>query len=154
MGRRVVQGAAMIAMGFVGIAGAAKLVDVPHFAAQIQEYAVLPSWMRAALVFALPVFELALGLAWFVQRRRLPVALAGLALVGLASAAFLWQWTSGSPPRCACFGRLSVYLSGLQEALWTLLRNGLLCVSLIGWIGLVRDGASTADSPSPSPSSP
>lgn len=111
-----------LALLFAGSA-AMKLVDLPAFAAAVENYRILPESLAAPFAWMVPALELVGGLGLVAARTRLPAAAILSALLVMFTAAILINLARGRRDvDCGCFGpAMRQTLSG-----WLVVRNALL----------------------------
>jgi uncharacterized membrane protein YphA (DoxX/SURF4 family) len=89
------------------VAGAAKLVDLEHFHAQVDQYQLLPHILEAPFAYALPFVELLVGLYLAVGLFTRAAAAVGCVLMVLFLIAQIQAWARGLSLDCGCFGALA-----------------------------------------------
>ena len=89
------------------VAGAAKLVDLEHFHAQVDQYQLLPHVLEAPFAYALPFVELLVGLYLAVGLFTRAAAAVGCVLMVLFLIAQTQAWARGLSLDCGCFGALA-----------------------------------------------
>lgn len=89
------------------IAGAAKLIDLEQFHAQVDQYQLLPHFLEAPFAYALPFVELLVGLYLAVGLFTRAAAAAGCLLMLLFLCAQTQAWARGLSLDCGCFGALA-----------------------------------------------
>ena len=99
------------------VAGAAKLVDLEHFHAQVDQYQLLPHALEAPFAYALPFVELLVGLYLAVGLFTRAAAAVGCALMVLFLIAQSQAWARGLSLDCGCFGALTHEQVGLPTIL-------------------------------------
>jgi uncharacterized membrane protein YphA (DoxX/SURF4 family) len=98
-------GAILVGSVFV-LAGGLKVFDPLSFYSQIRGYGLVGPELSRIAAFALPPFEVGIGLAAIVgyHRRLACLAIAGMLVVFLAATAH--AWVTSSTDNCGCFGEL------------------------------------------------
>jgi uncharacterized membrane protein YphA (DoxX/SURF4 family) len=81
------------------VSGAAKVVDLSHFEAQVQAYELLPGALEAPFTYALPFVEVAIGLYLIVGLLVRPVAIFACLLMVVFIAALGQAWGTRSLAR-------------------------------------------------------
>lgn len=89
------------------VAGAAKVVDLEHFHAQVEQYRLLPHALEAPFAYTLPFVELLVGLYLLVGLLTRVAAVAGCILMTLFLIAQTQAWARGLSLDCGCFGSLT-----------------------------------------------
>jgi competence protein ComGC len=117
-------------LGFVALAGLLKLGDLPHFAASLDAWTILPVRLRGPLAVLVPCAEVLLGGLWIVGVRRRAMELAAMAMLVLFMGAYLWQSQVWKLPTCGCLGAISRYISLVDAAPAVIGRNILLIAAL------------------------
>ncbi|EIQ01238.1 Methylamine utilization protein MauE [Opitutaceae bacterium TAV1] len=97
-------------------AGVLKLADVGAFAADIENYRLLPAGAPLALAALLPWLEVTLAVAWWVPRLRLPAGVCALAMLEVFTAVVSSAWWQGLAIPAGCFGR--VFPVSLQDVVF------------------------------------
>ncbi len=95
------------------VAGAAKLTELQHFHAQVDQYRLLPGVLEAPFAYALPLIELFVGLYLLLGLLTRAAALAGCFLMVLFLIAEAQAWARGLSLDCGCFGGLAQQRVGL-----------------------------------------
>jgi uncharacterized membrane protein YphA (DoxX/SURF4 family) len=101
------------------VAGAAKVADLTHFHAQVEQYKLLPHALEAPFAYTLPFAELFVGSYLLIG---LLTRYAGVAACGLMVLFLIAQgqaWARGLSLDCGCFGTLTKE----QVGLWTIVRD-------------------------------
>ncbi|MBX3381482.1 MAG: hypothetical protein KF805_15410 [Phycisphaeraceae bacterium] len=125
-----------LAGGVLILAGTAKLVGFPDFAASVRTWTMLPAWAQTVVVVVIPPLELGMGTALLIQPRSVAL-LAGFTAVMLAfTAAYSIQLFGFAKPDCGCLGLLAAYSKSLSESPFIIGRN--LALAAIGIVGCVR----------------
>jgi uncharacterized membrane protein YphA (DoxX/SURF4 family) len=88
------------------VAGAAKVVDLEHFHAQVDQYRLLPHALEAPFAYTVPFAELLVGLYLAVGLLTRAAAAAGCVLMALFLVAQAQAWARGLSLDCGCFGTL------------------------------------------------
>jgi uncharacterized membrane protein YphA (DoxX/SURF4 family) len=88
------------------VAGAAKVVDLEHFHAQVEQYRLLPHALEAPFAYAVPFVELLVGLYLAVGLLTRAAAAACCVLMVLFLVAQAQAWARGLSLDCGCFGTL------------------------------------------------
>jgi uncharacterized membrane protein YphA (DoxX/SURF4 family) len=101
------------------VAGAAKVADLTHFHAQVEQYKLLPHALEAPFAYALPFAELFVGAYLLIGLLTRYAAIAGCALMVLFLIAQAQAWARGLSLDCGCFGTLTKE----QVGFWTILRD-------------------------------
>jgi hypothetical protein len=119
-----------IVMGIILLAGIIKLLDLYSFKLSLEQWTVLPPQLRHVATYSVPSFEFFVAGLWLVNvgRRLAFFSVFGL-LVSFVIATIL-QMTFGKMPDCGCFGMVERWIAFTNENYGTLLRSGLLTVSL------------------------
>ena len=89
------------------VAGAAKVGELEHFHAQVDQYKLLPHALEAPFAYTLPFVELLVGLYLLVGLLTRVAAFAGCALMVLFLIAQAQAWARGLSLDCGCFGSLA-----------------------------------------------
>ena len=89
------------------VAGIAKVVDLGHFHAQVEQYRLLPSALEAPFAYALPFVEILIGFYLLVGLLIRPAAIGACVLMALFLAAQIQAWARGLTLDCGCFGALA-----------------------------------------------
>jgi uncharacterized membrane protein YphA (DoxX/SURF4 family) len=100
-------------------AGGAKLADLEHFHAQVDQYQLLPGSLEAPFAYTLPFVELLVGLYLLAGLLTRVAAIVACALMVLFLIAQAQAWARGLSLDCGCFGTLTHERVGL----WTILRD-------------------------------
>jgi uncharacterized membrane protein YphA (DoxX/SURF4 family) len=99
------------------VAGLAKVVDLEHFHAQVDQYRLLPGSLEAPFAYALPFAEIVVGVYLAIGLFIRPAA----ALACVLMVAFLiaqgQAWARGLSLDCGCFGSLAHERVGLGSIL-------------------------------------
>ena len=119
-----------VVAGVLAWAGVAKLGDPARFAADIDNYRLLPPALAAMAAVYLPWLELGLAAGLLVPRLRVVARLLALGLILVFCAALCSAWARGLDIRCGCFGGSAGGASTAQA----LGRNAVL-VALLVWGG-------------------
>jgi len=88
-------------------AAIAKLVDLEHFHAQVDQYRLLPSVLATPFAYALPFVELLVGLYLAAGLFTRLAAGVGCGLMVLFLIAQAQAWARGLSLDCGCFGTLT-----------------------------------------------
>ena len=107
----------LVAAGVWLVAGATKVVDLPHFHAQVEQYRLLPHALEAPFAYALPFVELLVGLYLAIGLLTRAAAAAGCVLMVLFLVAQAQAWARGLTLDCGCFGTLAHERVGLGTML-------------------------------------
>lgn len=134
-------GSVLIAAGTlaVGIAGFAKLANLPQFMDSLASWTVLPASSHLALALGVPIVEAGVGIAWCLKR---PLARSGwpaMLVVLTLTSVLLVQVSVGPVPECHCFGQIMQFHDEMQSARWMLARNTALMSMLAVGIVLIRN---------------
>jgi uncharacterized membrane protein YphA (DoxX/SURF4 family) len=89
------------------VAGAAKVGELTHFHAQVDQYRLLPHGLEAPFAYALPFVELLVGIYLLLGLLTRIAALVGCALMVLFLIAQAQAWARGLSLDCGCFGTLT-----------------------------------------------
>jgi uncharacterized membrane protein YphA (DoxX/SURF4 family) len=89
------------------VAGAAKVTELQHFHAQVDQYKLLPGSLEAPFAYALPFVELFVGLYLLLGLLTRVAAIAGCFLMVLFLIAQAQAWARGLSLDCGCFGALA-----------------------------------------------
>jgi uncharacterized membrane protein YphA (DoxX/SURF4 family) len=100
-------------------AGGAKIADLTHFHAQVDQYRLLPGVLQAPFAYTLPFVEVLVGLYLLAGLLTRIAAILACALMALFLIAQAQAWARGLPLDCGCFGTLTHERVGL----WTILRD-------------------------------
>ena len=100
-------------------AGGAKIADLTHFHAQVDQYRLLPGWLEAPFAYTLPFVEVLVGLYLLLGLLTRIAAILACALMVLFVIAQAQAWARGLSLDCGCFGTLTRERIGL----WTILRD-------------------------------
>ena len=115
--------AAVTALVFV-VAAVPKLIDPGSFAADIQNYRVLPEALVGHAALYVPAFELAVALALLWPRYQRGAALLSTAMLVLFAGAMAQARVRGIDLSCGCFG--AAFES--KVSWWTVTRSSLLAL--------------------------
>lgn len=115
----------------IGLACAAKLLDLPRFEAALDAYDRVPEALRQAALVTVPIVEGALAILWFARIRTRLIAGVTATFLVVVSLVIAWQWWQGDAPPCGCFGRLAAHAAWMEDAAWTLGRNTLMVVAAL-----------------------
>lgn len=107
------------AAGIWLVAGGAKVADLTHFHAQVDQYKLLPHALEAPFAYALPFAELFVGAYLLIGLLTRYAAIAGCALMVLFLIAQAQAWARGLSLDCGCFGTLAHERVGF----WTIVRD-------------------------------
>lgn len=134
-------GSALIAMGtaVVGIAGLAKLLNLPQFMDSLSSWTVLPVASHLTLTLSVPIVEAGVGIAWCLKS---PLARSGwpaILIVLTLTSVLLVQVSVGPVPECHCFGQIMQFHEEMQSARWMLARNTALMGMLAAGMVLIRN---------------
>jgi uncharacterized membrane protein YphA (DoxX/SURF4 family) len=111
-----------IRLGAAGIwlaAGGAKIADLTHFHAQVDQYRLLPGVLEAPFAYTLPFVEVLIGLYLLAGLLTRLAAVLACVLMVLFLIAQGQAWARGLSLDCGCFGTLTHERIGL----WTILRD-------------------------------
>jgi uncharacterized membrane protein YphA (DoxX/SURF4 family) len=97
----------LLAGGVFLVAGALKVIDPAHFAANIDHFRLLPYFAVAPLALYLPWLEIICGLAVFVGAARRSALVLLFVLTVIFIVAIASAWMRGLDIRCGCFGAAS-----------------------------------------------
>lgn len=128
----MIQSLSAVPAAFLLLSGALKLLDLEHFERSLESWEIVPGAMIPALTATVPPIELALGAAYFTMRCRL-IVVAGMAgLITMFTVAMLVQLVVFDAPSCGCLGRIEIFESQRDEAIFALARNVILlaCISI------------------------
>ncbi len=100
-------------------AAIAKIFDLQHFHAQVDQYRLLPHALEAPFAYTLPFVELLIGLYLLVGLLTRAASVAASLLLVLFIAAEAQAWARGLSLDCGCFGSLTHSRVGA----WTILRD-------------------------------
>lgn len=101
------------------VAAVAKIVDLQHFHAQVDQYRLLPHALEAPFAYTLPFVELLVGLYLLVGLLTRAAAIAASLLLVLFIVAEAQAWARGLSLDCGCFGSLTHSHVGA----WTIVRD-------------------------------
>jgi uncharacterized membrane protein YphA (DoxX/SURF4 family) len=101
------------------VAAVAKIVDLQHFHAQVDQYRLLPHALEASFAYTLPFVELLIGLYLLVGLLTRAASLAASFLLVLFIVAEAQAWARGLSLDCGCFGTLTHSHVGA----WTIVRD-------------------------------
>jgi uncharacterized membrane protein YphA (DoxX/SURF4 family) len=99
------------------VAGAAKVVDLEHFHAQVEQYRLLPHALEAPFAYTVPFVELLVGLYLAVGLLTQAAAAVGCVLMVVFLVAQAQAWARGLSLDCGCFGTLAQERVGLLSIL-------------------------------------
>jgi uncharacterized membrane protein YphA (DoxX/SURF4 family) len=99
------------------VAGGAKIADLTHFNAQVEQYKLLPHALEAPFAYALPFVEVAVGIYLLIGLLVRPAAIVGCALMVAFIVAMAEAWARGLVLNCGCFGSLDLQRVGLETIL-------------------------------------
>lgn len=122
---------AWIAMGVIGFAGFAKLLDLPVFVQSLGSWELLPAELVLPASVAIPSLEIAVFAAWVTPRFGRPAVFAGIALLAVFTMVYIAHLVWARQPECGCFGKILLYERRVEGAWWIIARNALLVVMLI-----------------------
>lgn len=111
----------VIALVFVG-AAVPKILDPGSFAADIENYRVLPGQLVGHAALYVPAFELAVALGLLWPRYRRGAALLAVAMLSVFAVAMAQARVRGIDLSCGCFG--AAFES--KVSWWTVARSSLL----------------------------
>jgi uncharacterized membrane protein YphA (DoxX/SURF4 family) len=100
-------------------AGAAKIANLTHFHAQVDQYRLLPGVLEAPFAYTLPFVEVLVGLYLLAGLLTRIAAILACALMVLFLIAQAQAWARGLSLDCGCFGTLTREPVGL----WTIVRD-------------------------------
>jgi len=131
IGRSLIAPVMLVMLAAAGL----KVADIGAFRSALESEWLLPAPLATLMAILIPVLEVSLAAAWFLGlRRRVALVGAGLLLVGF-TIAFVWLWIVKAPPDCGCFGKIKLFEQTQHAALWTVLRNlGLMITLFVGGI--------------------
>lgn len=89
------------------VAGGAKIADLEHFHAQVEQYKLLPHALEAPFAYTLPFVEVIVGLYLLAGLLTRVAAIAGCVLMVAFLVAQGQAWARGLSLDCGCFGSLS-----------------------------------------------
>jgi uncharacterized membrane protein YphA (DoxX/SURF4 family) len=115
-------GVRLLAAAIWLVAGAAKIVELDTFRAQVAKYDVLPHGLLTPFAYALPFIELAVGAYLALGLFTRTAAAVGTALMVVFVIAQAQAWARGLVLDCGCFGSLAAQKVGF----WTILRDAAL----------------------------
>jgi len=99
------------------VAGAAKVGELQHFHAQVDQYKLLPHALEAPFAYALPFVELFVGLYLLIGLLTRVAGIAACVLMVLFLIAQIQAWARGLSLDCGCFGALAQEQVGLGSVL-------------------------------------
>ena len=99
------------------VSGSAKVVDLQHFHAQVDQYRLLPHALEAPFAYTVPFVELLVGLYLAVGLLTRAAAAAACVLMVLFLVAQAQAWARGLSLDCGCFGTLAHERVGLVTIL-------------------------------------
>jgi uncharacterized membrane protein YphA (DoxX/SURF4 family) len=99
------------------VAGGAKIADLTHFHAQVEQYKLLPHALEAPFAYTLPFVECAVGLYLLIGLLVRPAAIVGCVLMVAFIVAMAQAWARGLVLNCGCFGTLDLQRVGLGTIL-------------------------------------
>jgi uncharacterized membrane protein YphA (DoxX/SURF4 family) len=99
------------------VAGAAKIGELQHFHAQVDQYKLLPHALEAPFAYALPFVELLVGLYLLVGLLTRVAGIVACVLMVLFLIAQIQAWARGLSLDCGCFGALAQEKVGLGSIL-------------------------------------
>jgi thiol-disulfide isomerase/thioredoxin len=114
----------LLLAGVFGVAGLAKAMDRKGSEKALREFGMPASLVPAAAVF-LPLAEIAVAVSLLFVTTSWYAAIASAALLGVFTAAMLYQMAKGRNPDCHCFGQVS----STPVSNSTVVRNVLLLVA-------------------------
>jgi uncharacterized membrane protein YphA (DoxX/SURF4 family) len=109
----------LAAAGIWLAAGGAKIADLTHFHAQVDQYRLLPGVLEAPFAYTLPFVEVLIGLYLLAGLLTRLAAVLACVLMVLFLIAQGQAWARGLSLDCGCFGTLTHERIGL----WTILRD-------------------------------
>ena len=117
-----------ILIGLFSFAAIDKLIHFPGFAAAIQSYHLLPSWLEhyAAIFFIMAEFAIALGL--ITKRWRRQACLAAILLLGMFTIVYLAVDPAGV---CGCWFTLTLNKGGYFHILQNLV---FIALAILTWM--------------------
>ncbi|MGH3002698.1 MAG: MauE/DoxX family redox-associated membrane protein [Gaiellaceae bacterium] len=89
------------------VAAIAKIVDLQHFHAQVDQYQLLPHALEAPFAYTLPFVELLIGLYLLVGLLTRAASTLACVLLVLFIVAEGQAWARGLSLDCGCFGTLT-----------------------------------------------
>lgn len=101
------------------VAAIAKIVDLQHFHAQVDQYRLLPHAVEAPFAYILPFVELLIGLYLLVGLLTRAASILACVLLVLFIVAEAQAWARGLSLDCGCFGSLTHSHVGA----WTIVRD-------------------------------
>jgi prepilin-type N-terminal cleavage/methylation domain-containing protein len=120
---RVLGGGVML---FMALSAAAKLWDLPSFAASLRSWSTIPTQFTPAVALVVPLAELAVAACWFLKLwRTRALATAGI-LVFAFTLFYCYEWAMVRAPSCNCMGILQRFQIGQTLARHLLIRNAIL----------------------------
>lgn len=131
-----------LAVGVIGLAGFAKMLDLSEFARALETWTLIPTGVRPFLVVLVPTIEALASVLWFagVRRRFITGLLVGV--LSVSTLAFGAQVIWGGPPECGWFGSYAAQSRWLSDWPWVLIRNVVL-------LGMLMPAASSRKVPRP-----
>lgn len=116
----------------IGMAGVAKLLDLPAFGQAVRTWVLIPKSLQSVISVAIPIYEVAVAGLWMIGVRRRAVEWGIVAFLFLVTIAYVWHWYAApQPPACGCFGAGKVSDGRGGELAWVLIRNTLLISMLM-----------------------
>jgi len=107
----------IVAAGIWIAAGAAKVGELQHFHAQVDQYKLLPHALEAPFAYALPFVELLVGLYLLVGLLTRVAGMIACVLMVLFLIAQIQAWARGLSLDCGCFGGIAQEKVGLGSVL-------------------------------------
>jgi len=123
----------------IGAAGVLKMIDVPRFEKELLAWAVIPDSIAGGVALVVPTLEVGLAAMWAFSLCTRAVFAVAAAMLVLFSAALAAEWSVAGPPTCACLGLLGEYLDRMNEAKFSLARNGVMIAMLVTSLAMTRD---------------
>lgn len=118
-------------MGFLCLVAVSKLADLAPFQASLATWRVIPEWSHTIISMAVPLVELACGLAWFLglaRGRVVWMSVIGLGVVTMAYAAQVWF---AEPPKCDCLGIL-LRFERWEQGAWAVVERNVALLIVAG----------------------
>lgn len=123
----------------IGAAGLMKLVDVPRFELAIRAWTVVPDAAASWVAMLVPACELLVAVMWAFSVRPRAVLWSSAAMLAAFSVVLAAEWFAAGPPTCACLGLLGDYLDRMNEAKFSLIRNGVMIAMLLTSLAMTRN---------------
>ena len=116
------------------VAGVSPAFSFGSFVASLGSWSIIPEAAVGLVAMHVVGGELVLGGLWFVGVRRRAVAWIAACMIGVFTAAYLYQFLIDGPPRCECLGKLLAFRMESKQVPWIIVRNTMLAACLVAAI--------------------